>query len=72
MSSDKNNNVFEKTSFLQGGNSPFIEELYFKYLKNPDSIPESQRDFFNDLDDDQETVRKEINGPSWAPKKNSN
>ena len=64
MSSEKNKNVFEKTSFLQGGNSPFIEELYFKYLKNPELIPESWRDFFDGLDDDQETVRKEINGPS--------
>jgi len=72
MSSEKNKNVFEKTSFLQGGNSPFIEELYFKYLKNPELIPESWRDFFDGLDDDQETVRKEINGPSWAPKKNNN
>ena len=33
MASDKDNIVFEKTSFLQGGNSSFIQDLYLKYLK---------------------------------------
>ena len=38
MASDRDNKTFEKTSFLQGGNSLFIKELYLKYLKNPKSI----------------------------------
>ena len=41
MTSNKNNTIFEKTSFLQGINSPFIEDLYLKYIKNPNTIPES-------------------------------
>ena len=68
MSSNKNNIVFEKTSFLQGSNSPFIEELYLKYLNNPNSIPQSWKDFFDGLEDNQEIVKKEIYGPSWSPK----
>ena len=71
MASDKDNKIFEKTSFLQGGNSLFIKELYLKYLKNPKSIPESWVEFFDVLDEDQEVVKKEILGPSWAPKKNN-
>ncbi|MDC1476169.1 2-oxoglutarate dehydrogenase E1 component [Pelagibacteraceae bacterium] len=70
MSSNKDNIIFTKTSFLQGGNSPFIKELYLKYLNNPKSIPQSWIDFFNGLDEDQETIKKEILGPSWSPKKN--
>jgi len=41
MASNKDNIVFEKTSFLQGISNPFIKELYFKYLNDPNSIPES-------------------------------
>ena len=70
MASNRDNKIFEKTSFLQGGNSLFIKELYLKYLKNPKSIPQSWVEFFDGLDEDQEVVKKEILGPSWAPLKN--
>ena len=69
MASDKDNIVFEKTSFLQGVNGPFIKDLYLKYLQNPKSIPQSWAEFFNGLDENQEDIKKEILGPSWAPKK---
>ncbi len=71
MSTVKNNNIFEKTSFL-GGNSSFIKELYLKYLNNPKSIPRSWVEFFDGLDEDQEVIKKEILGPSWIPRKNNN
>ena len=69
MATDRDNIVFERTSFLHGNNSPFIKELYLKYLNNPKSIPQSWIDFFDGLGDDQEIIKKEILGPSWAPKK---
>ena len=72
MSSNKEKQVFEKTSFLQGGNSSFIKELYLKYLKNPKSIPKSWVEFFDGLNEDQAVIEKEILGPSWAPKKKNN
>ena len=71
MASDKYNTIFEKTSFLQGSNSPFIEELYLQYLKNSENVPKSWKEFFDGLDEDQEVILKEISGPSWAPKKNN-
>ena len=49
MTSSKHNTILEKTSFLHGSNSPFIEELYLQYLKNPDSIPKSWVQFFDGL-----------------------
>ena len=72
MAADKDNIIFEKTSFLQGSNSPFIKDLYLKYLENPATVPESWKKFFDGLDEDTETIQKEILGPSWAPKKNNN
>ena len=71
MPSNKNNLDFEKTSFLQGGNSLFIKELYLKYLKDPDSIPHSWIEFFDGLNEDQKVIQEEILGPSWAPKKSN-
>ena len=72
MTSSKDNLIFEKTSFLHGNNSPFIKELYLKYLNNPKSIPQSWMEFFDGLNEDQEIVKKEILGPSWAPRKKIN
>ena len=69
MTSQKNNNIFEKTSFLQGVNSPFIKELYLKYINDPKSVPQSWTQFFDGLDENQEVIKKEILGPSWSPKK---
>ena len=71
MASNKDNTFFEKTSFLQGGNSIFIKELYLKYLKNSDSIPISWKEFFDGLNDSQEIIQKEILGPSWVQHKNN-
>ena len=68
MASNRDNTIFEKTSFLHGNNSPFIKELYLKYLRNPKSIPESWIQFFDGLNEDQEIIKKEILGPSWAPR----
>ena len=49
MSSQENNIIFQKTSFLSGTNSSYIEKLYAKYVENPASIPDSWRQFFEGL-----------------------
>jgi len=69
MASIKDNTIFDKTSFLEGSNSSFIEEMYLKYLNNSKDIPESWKDFFDGLDDDHNIIQTEIEGPSWAPKR---
>src|SRR2546423_14475795 len=38
---------FLDNSYLFGGNAPFIEDLYEKYLVNPQSVPEAWRDYFD-------------------------
>ena len=71
MTSIKDNIIFDKTSFLEGSNSSFIEELYLNYIKNPENVPQSWREFFDGLDEDQKIIQTEIQGPSWSPKKNN-
>jgi len=38
---------FLGNSYLFGGNAPFIEDLYEKYLANPQSVPEEWREYFD-------------------------
>ena len=45
---------------------------YLQYLKNPTTVPKSWQQFFEGLNEDEESIKKEISGPSWAPKKNNN
>ena len=66
MSSQENNIIFEKTSFLSGTNSSYIEKLYAKYVENPTSIPDSWRQFFEGLGDLKDNI-VDNQGPSWAP-----
>src|SRR5690349_5278841 len=40
---------FEPTTPFFAGNSTFIEELYERYLQNPQSVDESWRGFFRDV-----------------------
>ena len=37
------------TSYLFGGNAPYVEELYEAYLDNPGSVPETWRAYFDNL-----------------------
>lgn len=52
MSNDeKENNLrfFEENSYLFGGNSSYLEEIYEEYLKDPQTVPQEWRDLFVDL-----------------------
>ena len=69
MSSIKNNNIFEKTSFLGNNSSEFVETLYADYLKNPENLPQQWKNFFDGLNDNKEKILENVNGPSWSPKK---
>jgi 2-oxoglutarate dehydrogenase E1 component len=40
---------FLDNSYLFGGNAPFIEDLYEKYLVNPQSVPDEWRDYFDKM-----------------------
>ena len=68
MSSEKNFG-FKKTSFLSKNNSSFIEQMYLRFIGKDPSLPESWKSYFLDLNDDLNSVIKEIEGPSWSKKK---
>ena len=64
MSSSKNLDS-KKTSFLNKSNSAFIEQMYLKFIQRDPELPQSWKDYFEDLDEELNLVVKEINGPSW-------
>ena len=58
----------DDTSFLYGTNHAFIEELYGRYLNDPNSVDRSWRGFFGGLGDDIRAVLEEARGAPWAPR----
>ena len=68
MSSSKNLE-YEKTSFLNKSNSAFIEQMYLKFINKEADLPDSWKDYFEGIGDELNIIAKEINGPSWGPKK---
>ena len=57
----------EQTSFLFGANAPFIEELYERYLGDPNAVDAEWRTFFEALGEHKSDVLAEMRGASWAP-----
>ena len=60
---------YEKTAFLSKSNSAFIEEMYMKFVNDDPTLPESWRNYFNEIGEEFDVVVNEINGPSWSPSK---
>ncbi|HSR55429.1 MAG TPA: hypothetical protein VLN73_04270, partial [Alphaproteobacteria bacterium] len=58
----------EDQSFLFGANAGFIEKVYGRYLKDPDSVDPEWAEFFSGLQDNVTEALKEIKGASWAPR----
>lgn len=61
---------FDKESFLFAANGDFVEELYAKYLENPESVDDYWQRFFSGLSDDRTMAKVASRGASWLPKKN--
>src|SRR6188472_611537 len=61
------NDVFARTSFLQGANATYLAELYARYQESPSSVDPEWREFFASLEDDPHDVLAGALGPSWAP-----
>ena len=57
----------EETSFLFGSNSIFVEDLYARYLADPNSVDVSWQQVFAEFGDDSKTVADETRGAPWAP-----
>ncbi|WP_316173394.1 MULTISPECIES: 2-oxoglutarate dehydrogenase E1 component [unclassified Bradyrhizobium] len=66
MSRQDANAAFALSSFLQGTNATYIDEIYARYEKDPASVDPEWQEFFKSLKDAPADVQKNASGPSWA------
>jgi len=66
MTDQSANDVFHASSFMQGHNAEYLEQLYARYATDPSAVDESWRAFFKSLGDTPADARAEAAGPSWA------
>jgi 2-oxoglutarate dehydrogenase E1 component len=60
------NDVFASTSFLDGSNAAYLEQLYAIYQQDPNRVGPEWRAFFASLKDDRDDVILGARGPSWS------
>ena len=65
MARQEANEQFLITSFLDGANAAYIEQLYARYEDDPASVSEEWRSFFKALGESPADVRKAAEGASW-------
>jgi len=66
MSRQDANAAFALSSFLQGTNASYIDDIYARYEQDPASVDGEWQEFFKSLKDAPSDVRKNAEGPSWA------
>ena len=71
MSTPKQNEIFEQSSFLQGANAVYVEQMYARYVEDPHSVEENWRTFFASLGDSAADVEREVAGPAWRSENGS-
>src|SRR3978361_2498841 len=66
MSRQDANDAVALSSFLQGTNATYIDELYARYEQDPASVDTDWQEFFKSLKDSPADVQKNAEGPSWG------
>lgn len=66
MTEQSPNDLFHASSFMQGHNAEYLEQLYAKYATDPASLDQAWRDFFEALGDAPMDAQAEAQGPiAW-------
>ncbi|SFU01366.1 2-oxoglutarate dehydrogenase E1 component [Sedimentitalea nanhaiensis] len=60
------NDQFHASSFMQGHNAEYLEQLYAQFANDPNAVDAAWAEFFNQLGDAELDVKADANGPSWA------
>jgi 2-oxoglutarate dehydrogenase E1 component len=66
MSRQDANAAFALSSFLQGTNATYIDDLYARYEQDPASVDTDWQEFFKSLKDAPADVQKNAEGASWG------
>ncbi len=66
MTDQSPNEIFHASSFMQGHNAEYLEQLYAQYAKDPSAVDAAWAAFFAEMGDDGSDAIAEAAGPSWA------
>jgi 2-oxoglutarate dehydrogenase E1 component len=66
MTDQSPNDLFQASSFMQGHNAEYLEQLYAQYANDPNAVDQAWQEFFRALGDAEPDVKAEAAGPSWA------
>ncbi|MBO9411554.1 MULTISPECIES: 2-oxoglutarate dehydrogenase E1 component [unclassified Ruegeria] len=66
MTEHSPNSAFHASSFMQGHNAEYLEQLYAQYTRDPNAVDAAWAEFFRAMGDASPDVQREAEGPSWA------
>jgi 2-oxoglutarate dehydrogenase E1 component len=66
MTDQSPNDAFHASSFLQGANADYVEQLYARYATDPASVDGTWAAFFAALGDSERDAKSGAQGASWA------
>ena len=66
MTEQSPNDLFHASSFMQGHNAEYLEQLYAQYANDPNAVDAAWAEFFRQMGDAELDVKAEAAGPSWA------
>ncbi|MFK7870545.1 MAG: 2-oxoglutarate dehydrogenase E1 component [Roseobacter sp.] len=66
MTDQPQNEQFHASSFMQGHNAEYLEQMYARYANDPNAVDAAWAAFFKAMGDDEVSVKREAEGPSWA------
>ena len=66
MNDHSPNDQLHASSFLQGANADYVEQLYARYASDPASVDPAWGAFFASLGDSELDAKRSAQGPSWA------
>src|SRR2546423_1635834 len=66
MSRQDANAAFALSSFLQGTNATYIDDIYARFEKDPASVDPEWQEFFKSLKDQPADIARNAEGPSWG------
>ncbi|WP_299921093.1 2-oxoglutarate dehydrogenase E1 component [uncultured Pelagimonas sp.] len=66
MTDQSPNDLFHASSFMQGHNAEYLEQMYARYADDPNAVDQAWQEFFRQLGDAELDAKREAEGPSWA------
>jgi 2-oxoglutarate dehydrogenase E1 component len=65
MTEQTPNDQFKASSFMQGHNAAYLEQMHARYARDPGAVDAAWAAFFAGMEDEDEAITAKAEGPSW-------